>query len=81
LGILLRRGGLGSGFLVGLIFFAVFYILIVAGEEFASSGRLSPFVGMWLGNIILFPVTVELCARTFFEYSIVSRLGRWTRRA
>lgn len=71
LGILLRRGGLGIGFLVGLIFFAVFYILILAGEELASSGRLSPFVGMWLGNIILLPVTVELSARTFFEHSFL----------
>ena len=77
LGILLRRGGMGIGFLVGLIFFAVFYILLLAGEELANSSRLSPFVGMWLGNLILFPVTVELCARTFFEHSFVDRAWRW----
>jgi lipopolysaccharide export system permease protein len=76
-GILLRRGGMGIGFLVGLIFFAVFYILLLAGEEMANSGRLSPFVGMWLGNLLLFPVTVELSARTFFEYSFVQRIVRF----
>jgi lipopolysaccharide export system permease protein len=73
-GILLRRGGLGIGFLVGLLFFAGFYILLLAGEELANSGRLSPFVGMWLGNIILLPVTIELVARTFFEYSLIGRI-------
>jgi len=77
LGILLRRGGMGTGFLVGLLFFAVFYILLVGGEDLASSGKLSPFVGMWLGNIILLPVTVELCSRTFLEYSIIGHLRRW----
>jgi lipopolysaccharide export system permease protein len=79
LGILLRRGGLGTGFLVGLLFFAAFYILLVGGEDLASTGKVSPFLGMWLGNIILLPVTVELCARTFLEYSIIGHLGSWFR--
>ena len=79
LGILLRRGGLGTGFLVGLIFFAVYYIMLVGGEDLATSGRLSPFLGMWLANIILLPVTVELCARTFLEYSVIDHLWRWFR--
>jgi len=71
LGILLRRGGLGVGFLVGLLFFAAFYILLLAGEELAGSGRLSPFFGMWLGNILLLPAILELCGRTFFDYSFL----------
>lgn len=79
LGILLRRGGLGTGFLVGLIFFAVFYILLVGGEDMATAGKLSPFLGMWLGNIILFPVTLELCTRTFLEYSLVGHFWHWFR--
>jgi lipopolysaccharide export system permease protein len=77
LGILLRRGGLGIGFLVGLLFFAAFYVLILAGEELANAGRLSPFLSMWLGNIILLPVIVELCARAFFERSFVRQAWRW----
>lgn len=77
LGILLRRGGLGAGFLVGLLFFAAFYILMVAGEDLATSGKLSPFIGMWLANILVLPVTVELCARTFLEYSIIGHFRSW----
>jgi lipopolysaccharide export system permease protein len=79
LGIMLRRGGMGTGFLVGLVFFAAFYILMVGGEDLASSGKLSPFIGMWLGNIILLPVTIELCARTFLEYSIIGHFWSWVR--
>jgi lipopolysaccharide export system permease protein len=71
LGILLKRGGIGFGFIVGLIFFAVYYILLIAGEDFADSGRISPFIGMWLPNLILIPFIIELFLRTFFEKSII----------
>lgn len=71
LGILLKRGGIGFGFIVGLIFFAVYYILLIAGEDFADSGRISPFIGMWLPNLILIPFIIELFLRTFFERSII----------
>jgi lipopolysaccharide export system permease protein len=71
LGIQLRRGGIGFGFIVGLVFFAVYYILLIAGEDFADSGRVSPFIGMWLPNLVLVPVVVELFLRTFFEKSVI----------
>jgi lipopolysaccharide export system permease protein len=79
LGILLRRGGLGMGFLVGLLFFALYYVLLLLGQEMADAGHISPFLGMWIANIILLPVTIELCTRTFFEYSFVTSAGRWIR--
>ena len=71
LGIWLKRGGIGFGFIVGLIFFAVYYILLIAGEDFADAGRVSPFIGMWLPNLILLPVVIELMLSTFFEKSII----------
>ncbi len=71
LGIILRRGGIGFGFIVGLIFFAVYYILLIAGEDFADAGRISPFIGMWLPNLILIPFIIELFLRTFFERSVI----------
>lgn len=73
LGVLLRRGGIGFGFIVGLIFFAIYYILLIAGEDLADAGRISPFIGMWLPNLILAPVVIELLVRTLWEKSIV----RW----
>ncbi|MGC9110532.1 MAG: LptF/LptG family permease [candidate division WOR-3 bacterium] len=69
LGLLLRRGGIGTGFIVGLVFFAVYYILLLAGENLAENGRLTPFLGMWLPNLILVLPVVELSSRAFFEFS------------
>ncbi len=74
-GLLLRRGGVGTGFIVGLIFFALYYILLLAGENMAESGRLSPFVGMWLPNIILVLPVAELFLRAFYERSLLRLVG------
>ena len=74
-GLLLRRGGVGTGFIVGLIFFALYYVLLLAGENLAESGRLSPFVGMWLPNIILVLPVTELFLRAFFEKSALRLVG------
>jgi lipopolysaccharide export LptBFGC system permease protein LptF len=74
-GLLLRRGGVGTGFIVGLIFFALYYILLLAGENMAESGRLSPFVGMWLPNIILVLPVTELFLRAFYEKSLLLLVG------
>ncbi|MEO0071720.1 MAG: LptF/LptG family permease [candidate division WOR-3 bacterium] len=70
-GLLLRRGGIGTGFIVGLIFFAFYYVMLVGGEHFAENGRVTPFLGMWLPNLILVIPVVELMARAFFEFSFL----------
>lgn len=69
LGILIKRSGLGVGFIIGLIFFAVYYILLIAGEEFSDSVRVSPFIGVWFANLLLIPITLELLSYVGFEYS------------
>jgi len=74
-GLLLRRGGVGTGFIVGLVFFAVYYVLLLVGENLAESGKLSPFIGMWLPNIILVLPVIELLLRAFFEKSALKLIG------
>jgi lipopolysaccharide export system permease protein len=74
-GLLLKRGGVGTGFIVGLIFFALYYVLLLAGETMAESGKLSPFVGMWLPNIILVLPVAELFLRAFYEKSLLRLAG------
>ncbi len=76
-GLLLRRGGVGTGFIVGLVFFAVYYVALVGGEHFAENGRISPFLGMWLPNIILVVPVAELMGRGFFEVSLLGKIATW----
>jgi len=74
-GLLLRRGGIGTGFIVGLTFFAVYYILLLAGENLAENNRLTPFLGMWLPNLILILPVTEMMARALFEFSPLMMLA------
>ena len=74
LGILIKRSGLGVGFIIGLIFFAIYYILFIAGEEFSDAGRLPPFIGIWLGNLLLIPITLELLSYVGFEYFFFNKI-------
>jgi len=74
-GILLRRGGIGTGFIVGLLFFALYYVLLLAGQNLADQGRLPPFIGMWLPNILLVVPVLELFGRAFFERRLVGLAG------
>ncbi len=53
LGIMNRRGGKASGFSVSIAIAMFYWILLTTGENFVSQGKLSPFVGLWAGNVLL----------------------------
>ncbi len=72
-GLLLRRGGVGIGFIVGLVFFALYYVLLLAGQNLADSGRLNPALGMWLPNLVLVLPVAELVSRALFERPLLLR--------
>ncbi|UCH11290.1 MAG: LptF/LptG family permease, partial [Fidelibacterota bacterium] len=52
-GIMARRGGFVVATSLSLGFFVVYWALLIAGEELADRGLLSPFLGMWSANILL----------------------------
>jgi LPS export ABC transporter permease LptG/LPS export ABC transporter permease LptF len=53
LGITNRRGGKSSGFSLSIGIILLYYILLSTGEDFARSGKVPPFIGMWLANALL----------------------------
>lgn len=65
LGYLFKRGGI-AGILVGVLLFSSYYILILAGEEFADRRGFSPFWAMWLPNVIL--LVFGFCLFMYAEY-------------
>ena len=57
------RGGVGLTIGVSLGVFALYYVGLIAGEELANRGYLTPFWAMWSTNIILTGVGLLLLAR------------------
>lgn len=86
LGAIIKKGGLGVPFLVSILFFIVYYLLTMTGEKWAKQDILSPVVGVWAADFILFVVGLvflrqaRLDAR-FFEadfYSVVfDKFRKW----
>jgi lipopolysaccharide export system permease protein len=60
LGALARRSGVGVGVGLSIGFFVLYWIFLIGGEKLADRGKLSPFMGMWGGNILLVVVGIYL---------------------
>ncbi len=53
LGLLVRKGHMGIHAIISTILFTYYWISIIQGEKLADRMFISPFVGMWFGNITI----------------------------
>jgi lipopolysaccharide export system permease protein len=53
LGIMARKGGIGTGILYSLAFFVVYWICLIGGENLADRLVVSPELAMWVSNVII----------------------------
>jgi LPS export ABC transporter permease LptF/LPS export ABC transporter permease LptG len=53
LGIVNRRGGRAAGFAVSVAIVVAYYVLFAGGEARAIDGTTTPFLAMWLPNLLL----------------------------
>ena len=56
LGAIIKKGGLGTPLVFATLFFLLYYILTVMGENMVDSGFITPWKGMWLSTMILTPL-------------------------
>lgn len=60
LGSIIRKGGLGAPLVISVIFFIIYYIVSISGENFVEKGVLPAFFGMWLSSLIFLPIGIFL---------------------
>ena len=53
LGIMARKGGIGTGILYSLAFFVIYWICLIGGENLADRLVVSPELAMWVSNVII----------------------------
>jgi LPS export ABC transporter permease LptF/LPS export ABC transporter permease LptG len=63
MGVRPRRGGRAGGLILTLILVGGYYFLFVSGDHLAAQGRISPFLGVWAGNIVAFILGLIMLAR------------------
>jgi lipopolysaccharide export system permease protein len=56
LGAIIKKGGLGTPLVFATLFFLLYYILTIMGENMVASGFITPWKGMWMSTIILSPL-------------------------
>ncbi|MDZ7331791.1 MAG: LptF/LptG family permease [candidate division KSB1 bacterium] len=72
LGIMARRGNMAVGGGISLVFFIIYWVFLIGGEELADRDLLSPFLAMWLANFIVGAFGIYLLIRTAKEASFIN---------
>ncbi|MCL4304945.1 LptF/LptG family permease [bacterium] len=60
LGQLVRRSGIGVSAGYSIAFFLIYWVFLIAGEDLADRGSVSPAVAMWLPNVLFAGVAILL---------------------
>ena len=64
LGIMARKGNFAISGAIGLGFFIFYWAFLIAGENFADRGVMTPLLSMWLPNIVLSILGLYLIYKT-----------------
>jgi lipopolysaccharide export system permease protein len=67
LGALAKRSGVGAGAGLSIGFFVLYWIFLIGGEKLADRAVITPFWGMWGGNLILLLIGIYLTWRVASE--------------
>jgi len=70
IGMLTRKGNLGVAALISSVILTVYFIAIIQGEKFADRMIISPFMGMWGINILLFLIGMILLLHISTSFSL-----------
>ena len=69
LGVMSKKGGFAVSTSLSFGFFLIYYVLLIGGEEMADRNILSPSIGMWSPNLIIFCIAIYLLIHTIREKS------------
>ncbi len=72
LGAIIRRGGLGMPTVISVLFFLVYYVISLSGEKFVRESIVTPFQGMWVSAVILFPIGIFLTYKAATDAAIMN---------
>jgi lipopolysaccharide export system permease protein len=82
LGAIIKKGGLGAPLVFATLFFILYYILTIAGENMVDSDVMVPWKGLWLSSFILAPLGAFLTYKAVNDSALFDRdvYKRWFNR-
>jgi lipopolysaccharide export system permease protein len=73
IGVRTRDGSAGSGMVISILFFAIYWAFLSAGETLADRGYVLPSMSMWAANIVLGAAGLYLFVRADRELPFIPR--------
>ncbi len=77
LGLSARKGGKSTGFVLTIALVFVYYVLSLLGVSLARQGKVSPWLGVWAGNVLFFLCGLLLLWRSDRMPGEVGTLGEF----
>ena len=78
LGLSARKGGKSTGFVITIALVFVYYVFSLLGVAMARQGKISPWLGVWGGNVLFFLCGVWLLWRANrMPSEVTSFAGAW----
>lgn len=73
LGAIIKKGGLGTPLVFATLFFLLYYVLTIMGENMVDSGFMTPWKGMWISTFILAPLGAFLTYKAANDSALFDR--------
>ncbi len=73
LGAIIKKGGLGAPLVFATLFFLLYYILTITGENMVETQVVEPWKGMWLSSFFLAPLGVFLTYKAANDSALFDR--------
>jgi len=80
LGLSARKGGKSTGFVLTILLVFVYYFFSLTGVSLARQGKVTPFLGVWAGNLFFFLgglILVWRVDRMPLEIGNLTAVGKW----
>lgn len=77
LGLSARKGGKSTGFVLTITLVFVYYLFSLIGVSLARQGRITPWLGVWGGNLIFFLCGLVLLWRVDHTPTEIASISLW----
>ncbi len=67
LGIMARKGGIGTGIIYSIAFFVLYWVCLIGGENLADRLIVSPAIAMWISNAIIGAFGIFLAWKMYLD--------------
>ena len=71
-GAVIRKGGIGTPAIIGVLFFVLYWVIDITGTKLARDGSLTAFGGVYISILILFPLSIYMLYKAVHDSAIIN---------